>query len=127
MESVRAEELLKPPNDGSVANLVGRSVRAFPDRLALEGDGETRTYAELDERVRAIAAGLAERADPGDRVGLYLPNGGVRRGAARLYPRGRRRQPAQPTVTVAGRSTTSSTTPTPWRCSPTAPARRGRY
>jgi non-ribosomal peptide synthetase component F len=61
MAPVRAEELLSPPNDASVANLVARSVRAFPDRLALEGGGETRTYAELDERVRPIAAGLAER------------------------------------------------------------------
>jgi len=75
MEPVRAEELLSPPNDGSVANLVARAVREFPDRLAVEHDGETRTYAELDARVRAIADGLSARADPGDRVGLYLPNG----------------------------------------------------
>jgi len=75
MEPVRAEELLSPPNDGSVANLVARAVREFPDRLAVEHDGRTLTYAELDERVRAIAAGLSARADPGDRVGLYLPNG----------------------------------------------------
>ena len=75
MEPVRAEELLSPPNDGSVANLFARTVREFPDRLAVEHDGETRTYAELQDRVRAIADGLAERADPGDRVGVYLPNG----------------------------------------------------
>jgi len=75
MEPVRAEELTSPPNDGSVANLVGRAVRSFPDRVAVAHDGRTRTYAELDERVRAIADGLSERADPGDRVGLSLPNG----------------------------------------------------
>ena len=75
MEPVRAEELLSPPNDGSVANLVARAVREFPDRLAAEHDGRTRTYAELDERVRAIADGLADLAEPGERVGLYLPNG----------------------------------------------------
>lgn len=74
-EPVRAEELSSPPNDGSVADLVARAVREFPDRLAVEHDGETRTYAGLDRRVRAIATGLAARADPGDRVGLYLPNG----------------------------------------------------
>ncbi|MFC6941487.1 class I adenylate-forming enzyme family protein [Salinirubellus sp. GCM10025818] len=75
MEPVRAEELLSPPNDGSVANLVARAVREFPDRLAVEHDGRGRTYAELDERVRAISDGLADVAEPGDRVGLYLPNG----------------------------------------------------
>ena len=75
MEPVRAEELLSPPNDGNVANLVARAVREFPDRPAVEHDGRARTYAELDGRVRAIADGLSARAAPGDRVGLYLPNG----------------------------------------------------
>ena len=75
MEPVRAEELLSPPNDGSVADLVARAVREFPHRIAVEHHGRTRTYAELDDRVRAVADGLAARADPGDRVGLYLPNG----------------------------------------------------
>jgi long-chain acyl-CoA synthetase len=75
MEPVRAEELLSPPNDGNVANLVARAVREFPDRLAVEHDGRGRTYAALDERVRAIADGLADVAEPGERVGLHLPNG----------------------------------------------------
>jgi long-chain acyl-CoA synthetase len=75
MEPVRAEELLTPPNGGSVANLVARAVREFPDRLAVEHGGRARTYAGLDDRAGAIADGLADRADPGERVGLYLPNG----------------------------------------------------
>jgi long-chain acyl-CoA synthetase len=37
--------------------------------------GETRTFAELDEQVSRVASALADRGvDPGDRVGLFLPN-----------------------------------------------------
>ncbi len=76
MEPVPAETLLAPPYDGSVANLLTRSVEKFPEDLALVHGEETRTYAELSTRVRAIAKGFHDRGiEPGDRVGMYLPNG----------------------------------------------------
>jgi len=76
MEPIPADQLMRPPYDGSVANLLTRTVEEFPDRVAIEHLGEAVTYAEFGERVRAIAGGLRDRGlDPGDRVGVYLPNG----------------------------------------------------
>jgi long-chain acyl-CoA synthetase len=76
MEPVPAADLMAPPYDGNVANLLARPVEKFPDTVALAHEGETRTYSELYDRARAIAAGLHDRGiGPGDRVGLYLPNG----------------------------------------------------
>ncbi|UQA93994.1 amino acid adenylation domain-containing protein [Streptomyces halobius] len=54
--------------------LLARSARAYPDRTALEGGGESWTYAELDRAVDALAAELsATGVAPGDRVGVYAP------------------------------------------------------
>lgn len=76
MEPVPAETLLEPPYDGSVANLLARPVAEYPEDLALVHGHETRTYQELADRVRAMAQGLHDRGiEPGDRVGMYLPNG----------------------------------------------------
>lgn len=37
--------------------------------------GETQTYAELDERASRAASALTDRVvEPGDRIGLFLPN-----------------------------------------------------
>ncbi|WP_435604374.1 amino acid adenylation domain-containing protein [Streptomyces sp. bgisy130] len=54
--------------------LLARSARVHPDRTALEGAGESWTYAQLDRAVDALAARLtAEGVAPGDRVGVYAP------------------------------------------------------
>jgi len=76
MEPVPADELMQPPYDGSVANLLTRPVEKFPDRVAIEHAGEEVTYAEFHDRVRRIAGGLHELGlEPGDRLCVYLPNG----------------------------------------------------
>ncbi|WJY38336.1 amino acid adenylation domain-containing protein [Streptomyces sp. P9-2B-2] len=54
--------------------LLARSARAHPDRTALEGAGESWTYAQLDRAVDALADRLtADGVAPGDRVGVYAP------------------------------------------------------
>ena len=48
---------------------------AHPDRLAVTGGEQRWTYAELDRRASALAAGfLAAGLHPGDRVLVHLPN-----------------------------------------------------
>ncbi|WP_255149453.1 class I adenylate-forming enzyme family protein [Halorarius halobius] len=50
-----------------------RHVDRAPGAPALvDPDGEDVTYAALDERAGAVAATLAERTDPGDRVAVYM-------------------------------------------------------
>ncbi|MEV6791607.1 amino acid adenylation domain-containing protein [Streptomyces sp. NPDC051320] len=52
--------------------LLARSARLHPDRPALEGAGESWTYARLDRAVDALAARLASvGVAAGDRVGVY--------------------------------------------------------
>ena len=47
----------------------------FPDRPAVKLDDVVLTYAELVEQAKKVAAGLvAAGVEPGDRVGLVLPN-----------------------------------------------------
>src|SRR6266542_4123319 len=47
----------------------------YPDRAAVRLDGLALTYRELDERSARVAGLLAARGvEPGDRVGLMLPN-----------------------------------------------------
>ncbi|MFB6172493.1 MAG: class I adenylate-forming enzyme family protein [Haloarculaceae archaeon] len=76
MDPVPAEELLCEPYDGSIANLLTRTVETFPDRVAIEHAGEARTYAEFGSRVRRLAGGLHEMGlAPDDRVVVHLPNG----------------------------------------------------
>ncbi|CAM5250310.1 D-alanine--poly(phosphoribitol) ligase [Streptomyces spiroverticillatus] len=54
--------------------LLARSVARHPDRTALEGAGESWTYAQLDLAVQALANQLiAGGVAPGDRVGVYAP------------------------------------------------------
>ncbi|WP_254543820.1 long-chain-fatty-acid--CoA ligase [Halomarina pelagica] len=61
-----------------MANLVSdieSTADARPDAPAVVYDGRTLTYAEFWARAGRFAAALAERGiDPGDRVGIYLPN-----------------------------------------------------
>jgi long-chain acyl-CoA synthetase len=55
-------------------NLISTAER-HPERPALRLDRTVITYAELDETSRRVAGGLIERGlEPGDRVGLMLPN-----------------------------------------------------
>ncbi len=54
--------------------LLARSAHTHPDRTALEGPGESWTYAQLDRAVDALAAQLVDSGvAPGDRVGVYAP------------------------------------------------------
>ncbi|MGW7572740.1 amino acid adenylation domain-containing protein [Streptomyces sp. NPDC054765] len=54
--------------------LLARSAQAHPDRTALEGAGESWTYAQLNRAVDALAARLtATGVASGDRVGVYAP------------------------------------------------------
>ncbi|QRG70621.1 long-chain-fatty-acid--CoA ligase [Brevibacillus choshinensis] len=52
-----------------------RSAHDFPDRAAYVFQGESTTYAELDQQVEFLAAGLAKRGiGKGDAVALLLDN-----------------------------------------------------
>jgi acyl-CoA synthetase (AMP-forming)/AMP-acid ligase II len=52
-----------------VGDVIARAVRRYGDRIALEGPGGTRTFAELGQRIGAVAAGLHRLGlQPGDRV-----------------------------------------------------------
>src|SRR5213595_3550970 len=58
------------------ANLAA-TVQRWPDQPALSGVGQDvrLTYAELEERVDALASGLLEaQIAKGDRVGIWAPN-----------------------------------------------------
>ena len=59
----------------NLADLVGRAAADHPDKTALI-DGDRRlTWGELEALVERFAAGVAARSlQPGDRVGLLLPN-----------------------------------------------------
>ena len=55
--------------------LLARNARRHPDRLALVFEGETRTFAQLDERANRLANALAQRGvRQGDNVALLLYN-----------------------------------------------------
>jgi long-chain acyl-CoA synthetase len=59
----------------NVAHLLARSARLYADLPALaQGRNTVAGYAELGDRVARLAAGLAARLDPGDRVGLVMKN-----------------------------------------------------
>jgi long-chain acyl-CoA synthetase len=60
---------------GNLSTLLGRAAQAWGERCALVHDGGELTYAQLEERSRQAAALLADLGvQPGDRVGLQLPN-----------------------------------------------------
>jgi long-chain acyl-CoA synthetase len=59
----------------NVAQLLARSAHAYPALPALaRGERVTCTYAELAARVSRLAAGLALRLSPNDRVALVMKN-----------------------------------------------------
>ena len=58
-----------------LADLFETVAATVPDRIAVEADSLTLTYAELDARADRIAAGLAAHGvKRGDTVGIYLMN-----------------------------------------------------
>jgi long-chain acyl-CoA synthetase len=76
MDPVPADDLLSPPYDGNVANLLTRTVELFSDTVAVEHAGDEVAYEAFGDRVRRIAGGLHEMGlEPDDRVGVHLPNG----------------------------------------------------
>lgn len=61
---------------GTLPALLLTDEREAAVTLALATESETLTYAELGRAARALAAGLiASDVAPGDRVGIWLPNG----------------------------------------------------
>ncbi|MDQ2845734.1 MAG: AMP-binding protein [Actinomycetota bacterium] len=63
------------PPDGNIADLVRAAAATFGDRAALIGDGDDRSWAQLDAAADTGAAFLASTgARAGDRVLLALPN-----------------------------------------------------
>jgi long-chain acyl-CoA synthetase len=59
----------------NIAKLLERSARIHPRRPALAlGARAPTSYAELAARVGCLAAGLARRLKPNDRVGLFMKN-----------------------------------------------------
>jgi long-chain acyl-CoA synthetase len=59
----------------NLADLVVRSARSHPDKVAVRLDDATLTYEQLDTASKLVAGFLAEQGVvPGARVGLMLPN-----------------------------------------------------
>ena len=59
----------------TIADLIEHSVDLNPERIALETDGRSHTYAELEARSNALAHALRDLGvKPGDAVGLYSRN-----------------------------------------------------
>ena len=54
--------------EATIPGLAAASADRVPDRIALAVDGEQVTHAELDAGAARVAAWLAARLDPGDRV-----------------------------------------------------------
>ena len=76
----------------NLADLLSRSAAERPDRVAIKLDDSELSYAALDEAAARVAGLLrAKGVQPGDRVGIMLPNvayfpicyyGALRAGAA---------------------------------------------
>src|SRR5262249_4308802 len=77
---VREAPLVAEPTRGaemneSLADNLIAAARRHPERPALLLDGSATTYAELDEATARVAGLLLARGlEPGDRVGVMLPN-----------------------------------------------------
>ncbi|MEU7816580.1 AMP-binding protein [Pseudonocardia sp. NPDC049154] len=64
-----------PAGPRTVAAVLDGVLEEDPDRLAVVGDDDALTYAELDTAVNRVAAVLREEGlQPGDRVAMCLPN-----------------------------------------------------
>ena len=61
--------------DDTLVDIYNRTIATYPSRKAATFFGRSLTFAELDEKVRAAAAGLAALGvKQGDRVALMMPN-----------------------------------------------------
>ena len=61
-------------NESLAENLIA-AARRHPERSALRLNGTAISYAEFDENAARVAGLLLERGlEPGDRVGIMLPN-----------------------------------------------------
>lgn len=64
-----------PDTDELLSDMFAKSVRCYPDRVAVDFMGATLTFRELGDEVRKVAAVLeANGIGIGDRVALILPN-----------------------------------------------------
>ncbi len=63
-------------NPATIPEVFRTTARHYPDTPVIVGCGRDLTFAELDAASDGVAGGLAaEGIRPGDRVGLYCPNG----------------------------------------------------
>ncbi len=62
------DELVGRLGAATIPELAAESARRFPDRVAVTVDGQPITHAGLDAGARQVAAWLAARTEPGDRV-----------------------------------------------------------
>lgn len=61
---------------GNFAGLLRSAGASFGNRVAIEADGTSTSFAELAARAESVAAALAEAGfQPGDRAGILLPRG----------------------------------------------------
>ncbi len=69
-------DALRLPLDGAHwVDHIGRHAFAIPDEVAIKFNGEAITWAQLDDRIRRVAAGLAARGvSKGDRVAILMTN-----------------------------------------------------
>ena len=90
-------------NENLAHNLTA-SAQRYPDDAALRIEDVVITYAELDEATARVAGLLRERGlEPGDRVGIMLPNvPAVRVRLLRRPARGRRRRANERAAQAAG-------------------------
>lgn len=69
--------------DVPLARLLDDAARDFPDQPAVELGADVWSWADVDGLARRVAAGLGRLGvEPGDRVGLALPNGAAAVAAA---------------------------------------------
>ena len=61
-------------NTKLISDVIRYAALRDPDSPALIYDGQTTTYAELDQRVNRLANGLLEVARPGERVAILAEN-----------------------------------------------------
>ena len=58
----------------NIADLLSQSADRRPNHVAIKVDGDTLTYAALDQAAARVAGLLrAKGVQPGDRVGIMLP------------------------------------------------------
>ena len=68
-------DLIRQASISNVGNMFAIQAQMYPNTIALDCDGEHRTYAQLNERVNRLAnVMLNRRVGHGDRIGLLARN-----------------------------------------------------